>query len=153
MSCSVHFRRVVMQSARCIFGEAQVASDSKLSHLEVQSSPLEAKLGRSAVWATNNSPGSPKRADCLTLSVFECSWGGWIGLGGSIVHRERVAPPAQAPCLPDCSLRAIVGIEFSHAARADSVSEFRPGMGLNINFQDLPLFVLILNSLAGRADW
>jgi hypothetical protein len=45
-----------MQSARCIFRQAQLTSDSKLSHLEVQSGPLEAKVGRSAVWATNNSP-------------------------------------------------------------------------------------------------
>jgi len=70
----------------------------------------------------------------------------------SCTFRGCCSAGASAVPFSDCSLRAIVGIEFSHAVRADSVSEFRPGMGLNINFQDLPLFVLILNSLAGRAD-
>ena len=49
-------------------------------------------------------------------------------------------------------IRVVVGIEFSDAVRAQSVREFRLGVGLNVTLQGLPGLVLIPNSFARSTD-
>ena len=46
--------------------------------------------------------------------------------------------------VPPCSLVVVVGIEFSEALRAQSVREFRLGMGLDVTLEGLPALVFIL---------
>src|SRR5262249_50083556 len=60
--------------------------------------------------------------------------------------RERANRRGRRKCHTSAigSLRLVLGVEFSHAVRAYSVSEFRLGAGLDVAFQGLPPLVFIL---------
>ena len=68
------------------------------------------------------------------------------------IYRKRVRRSTSASAVPVPFVLSLVvfGIEFFKTVRAYAVTEFRLGVGLNVNFHGLPLATLILNFVARR---
>lgn len=65
-------------------------------------------------------------------------------------ERVRRSTSASAVPVPFVLSLVVFEIEFFKTVRAYSVTEFRLGVGLNVNFHGLPLATLILNFVARR---
>ena len=81
-------------------------------------------------------------ASCLRSAAFDINSAALF-----CDYVEAETPSAHAVALRSSGV--VVGIEFSQAVRAHTVTEFRLGMRLDVSLQGLPGLVLILDSFAG----
>ena len=92
--------------------------------------------------------GLKSRRKLVSTAIATHAWVWWAGQSRSGVdQREKAAWRPRTSRLSVCSL-VVVGIEFSEAVWAHTVTEFRCGVGLDVTLQGLPGLVFIPNSFA-----